>query len=693
MSQYGYIYLRTHESYDKYDAYKLGQTMSIVERDSQYVTGEIVRGHFLRVFRVLATILCSIEKQLKQEFNAKHHVQIGDGGTEFYRKAISNLIPLYFQTHTIWFEELTQDEINAQIYPDRNINEMKLYDYQQEVLGNVVAFYDKHDIGKLIWSCGLGKTYMSLQISKLFGFTRVLIGVPSIYLQKQFLSEILKVFPNGKNVILVGGDTGNATTNIKDVTQFLKQKVEPLFVITTYSSCHILVNTNIHFDFIIGDEAHHLVGIESTETKNYKHFHKICGRKKLFMTATEKNICNKSNDVCYSMENDEFFGDYLDTKSVCWAIEHKKITDYNLLVVVNKEKEIDDIIQQLGVDITDKNIFVSALMTLKSLEMYGDITHVLVCCNKIENADKFVEYVNILLEQHKCNLDKFNIYCQSLHSQKKINLNDEIGQFKSSKLGIISSVYIFGEGFDLPKLNAVVFAENMDSDIRIVQTALRPNRLDITNPAKIAHIIIPYFECNDMTKRNESFERVRLILGKMRNCDENIGQKIKFAQYNQCCVSEKDKNKYTLSIDCDSDDIDKLRLRLIHSRALASQYTLDKDEYNYVRKINCSLGILSKEMYAKFDKEKHECYVREPEQYFKKKGVWINWCDFLGIDTSKFIKTKEEWITFCKKQNVKSIEDYKIICDKYKCLPMNPCDFYIGFGNIGSELGIIKIRR
>ena len=43
-------------------------------------------------------------------------------------------------------------------------------------------------------------------------------------------------------------------------------------------------------------------------------------------------------------------------------------------------------------------------------------------------------------------------------------------------------VYIFGEGFDLPKLNGVVFAEQMTSEIRIVQSALRPNRMDKNQP-------------------------------------------------------------------------------------------------------------------------------------------------------------------------------------------------------------------
>lgn len=39
--QFGYIYLRSHESYDKYNAYKLGKATNMIERDSVYATGEI----------------------------------------------------------------------------------------------------------------------------------------------------------------------------------------------------------------------------------------------------------------------------------------------------------------------------------------------------------------------------------------------------------------------------------------------------------------------------------------------------------------------------------------------------------------------------------------------------------------------------------------------------------------------------
>lgn len=42
--------------------------------------------------------------------------------------------------------------------------------------------------------------------------------------------------------------------------------------------------------------------------------------------------------------------------------------------------------------------------------------------------------------------------------------------------GIIACVYCLGEGYDIPLLDGVVFAENMTSNIRIVQSALRKQK-------------------------------------------------------------------------------------------------------------------------------------------------------------------------------------------------------------------------
>lgn len=586
-------------------------------------------------------------------------------------------------------------------------NNIKPEDHQTEVLLKIDDFYKSNDIGKLVHACGLGKSLLSIFIVKLLQFKLVVFGVPSINLQKQMTEEIMKIFPNYENILYIGGtcdDNVKSTNNIEIIKQFIKKSknMQPKFLITTYASCYLLTEIN-NIDFKIGDEAHHLVGIESNSyDKTYDSFHKIKSKKTLFMTATEKIIENKQNT--YSMDNELVFGKYIDKKSVAWAIENNKITDYNLLILKNTENEINDIIKSVieNADMIEKKeLFLSAYMTLKSIEKYTELNHILIYTNTTQSADLIKMYIDMILDSKIINIDISNYYNKSLHSGNIIDINTEIESFKKASWGIISCVYIFGEGYNCPKLYGVVFAENMESEIRIVQCALRPNRLDRYNPGnpnKKAYIIIPYIDTDDFIIANNSYDKCRKIIAKIRNVDENIEYKIKVGTIQQN-NSSSSKNKSLVNYDTiqyidNIDELNKIILRLRYSRALSSIHSEEQDEFNYVREINKELNIQSKEQYAdKLIKDTHKNYIDNPEEYFKLKGVWSNWYDFIGVDTKKFIQDKNDWINFCKENNVKSLKDYNKLCKLYDILPFNPLDFYKDFSNIPKELGINKNRR
>jgi superfamily II DNA or RNA helicase len=595
------------------------------------------------------------------------------------------------------------------------------YYYQQEILDIIENFYAKNDIGIILWACGLGKALLGILIVQKLKCKLVVIGVPSIYLQKQMKNEIMRIFNNHRNILFIGGETEKnenysieSTNNEDDITKFINKKSSDCkFVITTYDSCHKL--SKINFDFKIGDEAHHLVGCEFEKTKDS--FHKIKSNKSLFMTATEKVIeNNRTNKVIYSMDDKNIFGEVIDLKSISWAIENKKITDYNLVIIKNTEDEIDLIINNLNLNDNEvqnsikinKDLFLSAFMALKSIEKYEDLTHILIYTNKTENAELVKKFIDIILDLNVINISKESYYNKALHSNSKENLTDiklsngknikgELTKFKKASWGIISSVYIFGEGFDCPKLNGVVFGENMESDIRIVQSTLRPNRLDKDFPNKKAYVIIPYIDTEYFITDNDSFDKCRKIIAKIRNVDETIEQKINVVSLKKSeskpVEETKEKLKYHHIIEND-DELTKIMLRLRYSKALGSKCS-EEDEFNYIRQLNKELNIQDKEDYTNnlLIKEKHKMYIENPEQYFRLKGVWTNWYDFMGVNTKKFIQDKNDWINFCKDKNVKSLDDYKNLCKLFDEIPKNPADFYKDFSSIPNELRINRGRR
>ena len=65
---------------------------------------------------------------------------------------------------------------------------------------------------------------MSILIVKKLQFKKIVIGVPNIFLQKQFMIEILKIFPTKENILCVGGDSKNSTTQISRIREFIRTK-------------------------------------------------------------------------------------------------------------------------------------------------------------------------------------------------------------------------------------------------------------------------------------------------------------------------------------------------------------------------------------------------------------------------------------------------------------------------------------
>lgn len=539
-----YIYIRRNNHYyDQFNICKLGRTQNIPERDTTYITGEIKRGYFQLVIEIHNFKATTLETILKNYF--KQYNIIFDGGKEFYHIDIINLIIPFLQSTTIKFTVLNNDEIkkltrinrikniyskidktdliqtiynytNFKYYiPKEIINyELKPSYYQNEVLKITQKYYSKNNIGKIIWACGLGKSILSILIVKQHLFNKIIIGVPTTFLQFQFFNEIIKIFSIYKNILIVNSQYNNKTQTIID---FLKTKSQsPLFIITTYSSSHLFINNDIQFDFKIGDEAHHLVGIENTNVKkSYDLFHSIKTNKTLFLTATEKEVnCNQNiSNLIYSMDDEDIFGKNIHSISIATAISKNLINDYIVYIpTINKQYHITE-------DIEKHDLFKSLLITFENIYINKYLTHLLIYTNTIENSNLVKKYIHIILKNNP-DFQKDDFYINSIHSKNSNLFIDEIEKFKNSKYGIISCVYIFGEGFDLPKLNAVVFIENMISTIRIVQSALRPLRKDKNNQNKKSAILIPYL---DETK---SFEKCKFIINRLKEIDENVIYKL-----------------------------------------------------------------------------------------------------------------------------------------------------------------------
>lgn len=648
----GYIYVRNHPSYDVDDACKMGKANNIPERDTQYATGEIKRGYFEAVFEVPIEKMGIVERLLQNEFrelNVKY-----DAGTEFYNKKIITLIEPYLITLGIKYRKLTKQEISDLVRCNRvrktskkiNIQSLihilkskrtnnQIVSYiprndQSIIIGKSVIHFQQYDKGMLVLMCGVGKTLISLWITQELNSNTILIGVPNKLLLKQWGEVICVLFQSVPYLIVSGGvDTEN-------IMRFLENNQKKCIVITTYSSAHKVYTATQDTRFVFGmkilDEVHHLTTNNmrlAHTTKKYIQMLNIPSVKQLSLTATLKQLESMCDDgIVVSNDNVEYFGEIIDRKCLLWAINENIICDYVIQTIITNEEQLE---QQLSrfhiIEENDKRLFLSAFASLKSI-FDGHSHHLLIYSNNKDNSLKLIQYIKMLLDDNYFDIP--DLYYSNYHSEMKSKDQKEIiNNFEKVKFGIITCVYCLGEGWDFPLLDGVVFAENMTSNIRIVQSALRASRKNKNDINKKTKIILPILNRDDWLENNENpdLKKVREVIYQMGLEDETITQKIKVFRIEIEKQKPKPREKEEREMidefgDYDDELTQKLRLKTIKRTALATTY-------EKAIKIIADKNIKSKESYYELC-ERDNRLSKEPEIVFK--GQFTNWIEYLSIE-------------------------------------------------------------
>ena len=649
-SNIGYIYIRTNEYWDSYDACKLGKANNILNRESVYITSEIKRGTYASVFEIELTILDNVEKQLQEYFNEMNlHVQF-NAGTEFYKKEIIGHIIPFFEENNISYKQLAKeniddltriiydkDETEDMNYINEQIANIKLNietynprDYQEEIIGNSVEYFQLHNKGLLVIPCGVGKSLISLWIAQKLNVNNILIGVPNTLLLEQWKNVIIHVFEKIPYLLVKSG------INNDDINEFLKKHGQKCILITTYSSSQKVYTCTQKMGFVfsmkINDECHHLTSCNMMEEdkKTYINMLKVESKKQISLTATLKLLENNSNvredEIIVSNDNIEFFGEIIERKCLLWAIQQNIICDYNIQTLITEEENLEIHLERFQItEINDKRLFLSAYSSLLSINN-NHTHHLLIYSNKKENSIKIVEYIKMLLNAEY--FDIIDLYYDYYHGDLNPKKQKEIiTNFENSKFGIINCVYCLGEGWDFPLLDGVVFAENMSSNIRIVQSALRASRKNKNESNKITKILLPILNIDDWSENNNSdLKKVKEIIYQMGLEDETISQKIKVFKIPICEKNPiKDKSKSHIVNDYigiyDEDLTQNIRLKTMKRSILGISYEKAKQ-------IISNYHIKSKEAYYELC-EKDNRLSKEPEIIFK--GKFTNWIDYLSI--------------------------------------------------------------
>lgn len=643
-----YIYIRTNEWCDKYDAVKLGMAGNIKDRGHAYITYEIRRGMFILVVEVTSEDVKNIEIGLQRYFTAQGlHVEI-DGGTEYFKKDIERLIVPWLQDSRFYYNVLTEeevDELNGTVRDitvnitedinDIDVDNIKyeIRDYQQEIINKAYEYFRHNDKGIISIPCGTGKTFVSLHISLKLERNTIIIGVPSRLLVTQWNNYItdLNIFGNIKCMIVLDNVSKD------DIVLFLKNNNRKCVLITTYSSSHKVLDATreiqFNFDIKINDECHHLTTSNMTDAnkRTYVQMLNISASKQLSLTATLKQLKGEGDEFdIVSNDNKDYFGEIIDKKCLLWAINKNIICDYTIQTIITSEDSIDTLFSRFiigGDEDVEKRLILAAYVALKSIND-GHSNFMLIFSNSRESSEKIIKYIRLLLIEKYFDISGL-YYSDYDGTMNHANRKSILDKFNNSLFGIISCVYCLSEGYDNFKIDTIEFAENMGSEIRVIQAMCRGMRKNILLPNKKATIILPVIHKDNWFENdnNSDFKKVKEVVYQVGLEDETIIQKINVSRItiepHKKMVQRKEVVKDICKFgEYDDELTQKIRLCMVKRAELGTSY-------EKARKIIADKNIKSKEEYRALCNVNVKLPV-DPETVYTQK--FTNWIEYLSIE-------------------------------------------------------------
>ncbi len=273
----------------------------------------------------------------------------------------------------------TQDEIPL-------CDKKKPRSHQIEAINATKEYFSspKNTRGKLIMACGTGKTYTSLKIMEALDPKIMLFLAPSIALLSQTFREYAqeKSEPFYASIVCSDDKVGKSkdednddinfselplkpSTRLEDILSVRKkaQKENKRFIIfSTYQSALRIKEAQEAglngIDLIICDEAHRTVGaMYSSNERDDKNAFTLChsdgnikAKQRLYMTATPKVYSESSkakakekDNVIYSMDDAEIFGEEIYTLNFERAIALDLLTDYKVIILAVRKENLSGV--------------------------------------------------------------------------------------------------------------------------------------------------------------------------------------------------------------------------------------------------------------------------------------------------------------------------------------------------------------
>lgn len=530
-------------------------------------------------------------------------------------------------------DEITEEDfIYSQIDwekfdPMQTQGELPLHDkkkprsHQTEAIEETKKYFSdpKNARGKLIMACGTGKTYTSLKIMEALEPKITLFLVPSIALLSQTFREYAqeKSEPFYASIVCSDDKVGKSKDEDNDDIKFSELPIKPstrledilsvhekaqkenkrFIIFSTYQSVLRIKEAQEaglkEIDLIICDEAHRTVGaMYSSNERDNKNAFTLChsdknikAKQRLYMTATPKVYsesskakAKESDNIIYSMDDADTFGEEIYTLNFSKAIALDLLTDYKVIILAVRKENLSGVtnsvnkkISQLKAEGTklDKklinNEFVCKIIgTHKGLAKQDLIVldeknkedhnlqnqydtapsqRAINFCKSIQTSKNIKDSFETIMECYDEELKKKsfkNLKISIDHIDGTMNCKDrlekleELNEFQPNTCKVLSNARCLSEGVDVPALDSIVFFDGKSAMVDIIQAVGRVMRK--AKRKKRGYIILPIaleeseIKNLDEAVNNTNFKNIWKVIKALRSHDPSLVDEATFKE-------------------------------------------------------------------------------------------------------------------------------------------------------------------
>ncbi|MEH1124752.1 DEAD/DEAH box helicase [Micromonospora sp. CPCC 206061] len=434
-----------------------------------------------------------------------------------------------------------------------------LWPHQRQAIRAILSGARDGERSTLVSACGTGKTLTAAEVSRRIAPTApVSYFVPTVELLAQTVREwIAYLGRSAGRVIAVcegrevrhagwGAADGLAALGVLVTTDAARLAAElvddRVTVFATYASLPVIQEAHARhnaraWELVVVDEAHRTAGREGKAWAAVHDDSAVAARRRLYMTATPRIVTGKGPTI--SMDDEKVFGPVVHRLTFAKAIQLGLLADYRLVAAIVTDAELAALTEREVLTLDGRPVparMLAAQIALARAVGDYDLRRLITYHSRIAAATRFAATLPNALsllpssERGDRPVAAWAVSGRSTGQHRRLVLDSL--RAPGERTVVAANAKVFGEGIDVPALDAVMFGDAKQSTVDVVQAVGRTLRKG-DDPAKVATVLVPVLTTEEdlaAERFDRAWDGVWQVVRALRAHDERLDTHVESAR-------------------------------------------------------------------------------------------------------------------------------------------------------------------